>query len=86
MSILQGVVSGTDIVLLPTGELMIGWQAEGSQAVRLTPEAAYALLVFLRQPGIAELLEEQLGAARQDQNWREYEEDLEYTGEWDADR
>ena len=68
MSILQGVVSGTDIVLLPTGELMIGWQAEGSQAVRLTPEATYALLVFLRQPGVAELFEERTGGVRQDEN------------------
>ncbi len=85
MSILQRVVSGTDIALLPTGELMIGWQGEGSQAVRLTPEAAYALLVFLRQPGVAELLEEQLGAARQDRDWRDFEEDPEYAGEWEAE-
>ncbi len=86
MSIPQGVVSGTDIVLLPTGELMIGCHTEGSQAVRLTPEAAHALLVFLRQPGVADLIEKQRGAARQDQSWREYEDDPEYTGAWDAGR
>ena len=84
MSILHEVVSGTGIVLLPTGELIIGRHVEGSQAIRLTPEAAYALLVFLRQPGIAELIEAQLGAARQDQSWRDYEEDPGYTGAWDA--
>ncbi len=69
MSVLQGV-SGSHIALLPTVELMIGWHAEGSQAVRLTPEATYALLVFLRQPGVAELIEQQ-EAARQEQAWRD---------------
>ena len=46
------VVSEASIAILPTGELMIGWQADGSP--RLPPEATYALLVFLRQPGGAE--------------------------------
>ncbi len=72
MAVFQGRVSGTGIALLPTGELMIGWQADGGSVVRLTPEATYALLVFLRQPGLAELIEERVGAARQDQKWREY--------------
>ena len=71
MSVLREVVSGPNIVLLPTGELMIGWHAEGSQVVRLTPEAAYALLVFLRQPGVAERIEKRVGAAQQEQNWCE---------------
>ncbi len=75
MSTLQRVVPGTDIALLPTGELMIGWHAEGSQAVRLTPGATYALLIFLRQPGVAELIEQRVGAARQDHIWCEYDAD-----------
>ena len=75
MSILQRVVSGTDIALLPTGELMIGWHAEGSQAIRLTPEATHALLAFLRQPGVAELIEQRVGTAWQDQTWCEYDAD-----------
>ena len=68
MSVFRGVVSETTTALLPTGELMIGWQADGSPAVRLTPEATYALLVFLRQPGVAELIEERAGAAPHDQS------------------
>ena len=84
VSIRQTVVSGTDIALLPTGELMIGWHVEGNQAVRLTPEATYALLVFLRQPGVADLIEQQ-EAARQEQDWHEYEEDPEYPREGDAE-
>ena len=68
MSVFRGVVSETTTALLPTGELMIGWQADGSPVVRLTPEATYALLVFLRQPGVAELIEERAGAAPHDQS------------------
>ena len=67
MSVFRGGVSETSIALLPTGELMIGWQADGRPVVRLPPEATYALLVFLRQPGVAEWIEERAGAARQDQ-------------------
>ena len=79
MSILQGVVSETGIALLPTGELILGCHAEGSQVVRLTPKATYALLMFLRQPGVAELIEQQ-EVARQEKTWRDYEEDPEYSG------
>ena len=76
MSIFQGVVSGTDIALLPSGGLIIGWQADGGSQVQLTPEAAHALLVFLQQPGVAQLIE-QVEAVRQAQVWRDDEESRE---------
>jgi hypothetical protein len=65
----------TDFALLPSGELTIGRQADCRMLVRLTPKETYALLMFLRLPGVAELIEEQVGTARQDQNWHEYEAD-----------
>ena len=53
--------------------------------VKLTPRETYAVLTFMRLPGVAELIE-QAEAARQEQQWRDYEPDPETIAEQDAGR
>ncbi len=65
------------------GALSLDEREGGRPTVTLTPREAYALLAFMRQPGVAELIEQQ-EAARQDRTWRDFEEDPEYAGEWEA--
>ncbi len=78
-------IGGVTFFLSRTGALTLDEREGRRPLVRLTPDEAFAVLSFMRQPGVAELIEQQ-EAARQAQAWREYEEDQEYDGEWQADK
>ena len=65
------MIDAVDFDLEPTGEISIG-RTEAS-LVELTAQDAHALLTFFQMPGVAELIE-QVEAARQAQNWRDFEE------------
>jgi hypothetical protein len=67
------------------GRLTIDERPHGQPLVKLTPGEAFALLTFVRQPGVAELIE-QAEAARQEQQWRDYEPDPETIAERTAGR
>ncbi len=75
-------IDNVDFEIYPTGDLSIG--RSGEPLIELTARQAYGLLTFLRVPGVAQLLD-QVEAARQAQNWRDFEEDPQYAGEWHAD-
>ncbi len=76
---------GCTFFLSRTGAIVVDERDGRRPVVRLTPDEVYALLTFLRLPGVAELIERE-DAARQEKTWRDYEEDPEYTGEWHADK
>jgi hypothetical protein len=76
---------GCTFFLSRTGAIVVDERDGRRPVVRLTPDEVFAVLSFMRLPGVAELIEQQ-EAARQAQAWREYEEDPEYAGEWHADR
>ncbi len=64
-------IDTVDFELYPTGALAL--VRPGQPLVELSAQDAHALLTFLRMPGVAELIE-QVEAARQAQNWRDFEE------------
>jgi len=78
-------IGGVSFILSRTGSLALDERDGGRPQVKLTPTEAHALLTFLRLPGVAELIEQQ-DAARQEQTWRDYEEDPQFAGEWQADK
>ena len=76
-------IGGVTFFLGRTGSLILDEREGRRPLVRLTPREAHAVLTFLRLPGVAELIEGQ-EAERQDRTWRDFEEDPEYSGEWEA--
>ncbi len=77
-------IGGVSFFLNRTGSLTLGERTGNRPVVRITPQEAHALLTFLRLPGVAELIEQE-DAARQAQTWRDFEEEPEYAGEWQAE-
>ncbi len=67
-----------------TGTLTLDERSGHRPAVTLTPTEAFAVLTFMRLPGVAELIEQQ-EAARQAQFWRDFEEDPRFAGEWQVE-
>ena len=65
-------VGGVTFFLDRDGRLTIDERPHGQPLVKLTPGEAFALLTFMRLPGVAELIE-QAEAARQERQWRDYE-------------
>ncbi len=76
-------IGGVTFFLNRTGSLVLDERDGRRPVVKLTPEEAHAVLTFLRLPGVAELIERE-DAARQWQEWRNFEEDPEYVEGWDA--
>ena len=76
-------IDGVTFFLNRTGSIVLGERDGRRPVVRLTPREAHALLTFMRLPAVAELIERE-DAARQDRVWRDFEEEPEYTGEWEA--
>ena len=76
-------IGGVTFFLSREGALILDERVGRRPLVRLTPREAHAVLTFLRLPGVAELIEGQ-EAVRQAQIWRDFEEDPEYSGEWEA--
>ena len=76
-------IGGVTLFLGRTGALILDEREGRRPLVRLTPREAHAVLTFLRLPGVAELIERE-EAERQAQTWRDFEEDPEYSGEWEA--
>ncbi len=76
-------IGGVSFFINRTGSLTLGERTGNRPVVRITPQEAHALLTFLRLPGVAELIEQE-EAARQDRFWRDYEEEPEHSGEWQA--
>ena len=77
-------IGGVSFFLNRTGTLSLDERHGHRPAVTLTPNKAYAVLSFMRLPGVAELIEQQ-EAARQAQFWRDFEEDPQFAGEWQAE-
>ena len=77
-------IGGVTFFLGRTGSLVLDERNGRRPLVRLTPQEAHALLTFVRLSGVAELIERE-DAARQAQTWRDFEEDPEYAGEWQAE-
>ncbi len=77
-------IGGVTFFLGRTGSLVLDERDGRRPLVRLTPREAHAVLTFLRLPGVAELIERE-EAARQDHVWRDFEEEPEYAGEWEAE-
>ena len=78
-------IGGVTFFLSGEGALVLDERDGRRPLVRLTPREAHAVLTFLRLPGVAELIERE-EAARQDRVWRDFEEDPQYAGEWQADK
>ena len=76
-------IDGVTFFLNRTGSIVLGDRDGRRPLVRLTPQEAHALLTFMRLPAVAELIEQE-DAARQAQTWRDFEEEPEYAGEWQA--
>ena len=77
-------IDGVTFFLNRTGSIVLGEGDGRRPVVRLTPKEAHALLTFMRLPAVAELIEQE-DAARQAQTWRDFEEEPEYAGEWQAE-
>ncbi len=67
------------------GRLTLAQRPHRQPAITITPKETYALLQFLRFPGVAELIEQQ-EAARQAQTWRDFEDEPLFAGERQADK
>ena len=78
-------IGGVTFFLNRDGRLTIDERPHGQPLVKLTPREAFALLTFVRLPGVAELIE-QAEAARQEQQWRDYAADPETLAERAAGR
>ena len=62
-------IGGVTFFLNRDGGLTIDERPHGQALVKLTPREAFALLTFMRLPGVAELIE-QAEAVRQEQHFR----------------
>ncbi len=67
------------------GRLTLDQRPHRQPTIIITPQETYALLQFLRMPGVADLIDQQ-EAARQEQRWQGYEADLETIAERAASR
>ena len=76
--------TGCTFFLSRTGTIVLDERDGRRPVVRLTPSETFAVLSFMRLPGVAELIEQQ-EAARQAHFWRDFEEDPQFAGEWQAE-
>ena len=67
-------LAGVNFFLDRDGELVIDERESGRPLIRMTPKEAYGLLVFMRLPGVATLIE-RLDARRQEEWLRGFDKD-----------
>ena len=67
-------LAGVNFFLDREGELVIDERESGRPLIRMTPKEAYGLLVFMRLPGVATLIE-RLDARRQEEWLRGFDKD-----------